>query len=109
GGYAPDGSRRRDAFVLDGGRWRRLPSMPSSRAAGGAAGIGARLYVAGGVSGTPDARRLARFVLALDLRTRRWTTLPGPAPREHLGVVAAGGKLYAAGGRSYGYDTNVAT
>ncbi len=109
GGYAPDGSRRRDAFVLDGARWRRLPSMPSSRAAGGAAVIGRRLYVAGGVSGTPAARRLARFMLALDLRTGRWATLPGPTAREHLGVVAAAGKLYAAGGRSYGYDTNVAT
>ena len=110
GGYGADGRRRRDAFVLAGGRWSRLPSMPVTRAAGGAAIIAGKLYVAGGVtgfSGVGDARRLARTMLVLDLRTRRWTQLPGPTPREHLGVAALGGRLYVVAGRLAGLDTNL--
>ena len=110
GGYAGDGHRRRDAFVYANGQWQRLPSMPLERAAGGAAVIGGKLYVAGGTTGLPgvgDARRLARAMLVYDPGKRRWSQLPGPTPREHLGVAALGGKLYVAGGREAGYDTNL--
>jgi hypothetical protein len=44
------------------------------------------------------ARRLARSALVLDLRTRRWSVVPGPTPREHLGVTALAGVVYAVGG-----------
>ena len=90
--------------------WLRLPSMPLERAAGGAAIIANRLYVVGGTTGLPgvgDARRLARAMLVFDLKARRWSQLPGPTPREHLGVAALNGKLYVAGGREAGYDTNL--
>jgi N-acetylneuraminic acid mutarotase len=110
GGYAGDGHRRRDAFVYANGQWQRLPSMPLERAAGGAAVIDGKLYVAGGTTGLPgvgDARRLARAMLVYDPGKRRWSQLPGPTPREHLGVAALGGKLYVAGGREAGYDTNL--
>jgi non-specific serine/threonine protein kinase len=50
---------------------------------------------------------LARRALALDLRRRRWLTLPGPTPREHLGATAAAGRVYAVGGRTSGLDTNL--
>src|SRR3954447_16325042 len=109
GGYAADGHRLRDAFVYVGG-WLRLPSMPLDRAAGGAAIIGNRLYVVGGTTGLPgvgDGRRLARAMLAFDLKTRRWSQLPGPPRPEHLGVAALNGKLYVAGGREAGYDTTL--
>src|SRR5207247_8365066 len=39
---------------------------------------------------------------------RRWRSQPGPTPREHLAVAAAGGRIYAIGGRTAGYDTNLA-
>ena len=42
-------------------------------------------------------------------RGNRWTTRRGPTPREHLGVTALGGKIYAVGGRTAGFDTNMAT
>ena len=96
------------SFYADG--WHRLPSMPLERAAGGAAVIGNRLYVVGGTTGLPgvgDARRLARAMLVYNPKTRRWSQLPGPSPREHLGVAALYGKLYVAGGREAGYDTNL--
>jgi N-acetylneuraminic acid mutarotase len=109
GGYGSDGFQRRTAYVLAAGRWQRLPAMPESRAAAGAAVIGGRLYVAGGVTGKAGTRRLATRLLVYSLRTRRWSSLPGPTPREHLGVAALGGRLYVAGGRTAGYDTNLTT
>jgi N-acetylneuraminic acid mutarotase len=97
GGYGAGGPLR-DAFVLDGSRWRRLPSMPFARAAAGAAVIQNTLYVAGGVG----PAGIARSLLAYDVRRKRWRTLPGPSPREHLGVTALRGRLYVVGGRAFG-------
>ncbi|MGH3071068.1 MAG: Kelch repeat-containing protein, partial [Gaiellaceae bacterium] len=64
-----------------------------------------RLYVLGGVDGR---RGLARVAFALDLKTGRWSRVPGPAPREHLAATAFGRRVYALGGRSAGIDTNTA-
>jgi N-acetylneuraminic acid mutarotase len=97
GGYGANGARR-DAFVLDGTRWRRLPPMPFARAAAGAAFIDNSVYVAGGIG--PFG--VARSMLAYDVRRRRWRTLPGPSPREHLGVTALRGTLYVVAGRANG-------
>ena len=107
GGYAGGmdaGNAVRDAWVLSSGRWQTLPRPPERRAAGGAAIVGGRLYVAGGVG--PNG--LARKTLVLDLAKRRWSTAPGPTPREHLAVTAADGRVYALGGRRAGLDTNLA-
>ena len=103
GGYGVARERRRDAYVLERGRWRRLRPMPEGRAAAGAAVVGARLYVVGGVG--PSG--LARRAFAYDLRRGRWTSFPGPTPREHLAVTAAGGRVYALAGRRAGIDTNL--
>jgi non-specific serine/threonine protein kinase len=105
GGYSEGRRRLATAFVFDGKLWRRLPAMPEPRAAAGAAVVGNRLYVVGGVAETSLAKRM----LVLDLATRRWSRLPSPTPREHLAVVAAAGSVYALGGRTAGYDTNVGT
>ena len=47
------------------------------------------------------------FVLDLRRSPSRWATLPGPTPRQHLAVTAAGGRLYALAGRTAGFDTNM--
>jgi hypothetical protein len=60
--------------------------------------------VAGGVG---EGRRLARNALSFDLRTKRWSVVVGPTPREHLGVASLGGTVYAVGGRTAGLDTNL--
>ncbi|MCP9486542.1 MAG: hypothetical protein MSC30_11820 [Gaiellaceae bacterium MAG52_C11] len=105
GGYGADRRPLRTAFVLQSGRWRALARLPEARAAAAAAIAGDVLHVVGGV----DARReLARVAFALDLRTGRWSRLPGPTPREHLAAAASNGLVYALGGRRAGYDTNVA-
>ena len=105
GGYTVDGLPRRAAFVLERGRWRTLPRMPYARAAAGAAVAGGKIVVAGGV--TTGATRLARNALSFDLRTMRWSVVPGPTPREHLGVTSLAGTVYAVGGRTSGLDTNL--
>src|SRR5581483_10696045 len=63
-----------------------------------------KLYVVAGVG----PHGLATQMLVYDPGPRRWTTAPGPTPRQHLAVAAAAGRLYAIGGRSAGYDTNLA-
>jgi N-acetylneuraminic acid mutarotase len=105
GGYTAAGVPLRSAFVLENGRWRALPRMPFARAAAGAGVAGGKIVVAGGV--TAGATRLARNALSFDLRTRRWSIVPGPTPREHLGVASLGGLVYAVAGRTAGLDTNL--
>ena len=105
GGYGRDRGPLDAAFALENGAWRRLAPLPDPRAAAAAAIAGGRLYVLGGIDGR---RSLARVAVALDLRTGRWSRLPGPSPREHLAAAAAGTRVYALGGRSAGIDTNTA-
>ena len=90
----------RPSFFFSG-RWHGLRRLPAPRAAAGAAVVGQRLYVVGGVV-APG--RLAPRMLVLDLRTGRWSFAPGPSPREHLAVTAAGGMVYALAGRSGGMN-----
>ena len=104
GGYTVSGATLRAGFVLEQGAWRALPRMPFPRAAAGAGVAGGRIVVAGGIG---EGRRLARSALSFDLRTRRWSVVPGPTPREHLGVTALSGVVYAVGGRTAGLDTNL--
>ena len=105
GGYGGPRVRLRNAYVYDGDSWRGLRPMPAERAAAGAATVGRKLYVVGGVG--PNG--LARGAFALDLKTGRWASFGGPTPREHLAATAAGGKVYAVGGRLAGLDTNLRT
>jgi N-acetylneuraminic acid mutarotase len=107
GGYSGTGVPLRSVFVLENGSWRTFPRMPFPRAAAGAGLAGTRIVVAGGV--TTGATRLARNALSFDLGTRRWSLVPGPAPREHLGVTALAGTVYAVAGRTAGLDTNLLT
>jgi N-acetylneuraminic acid mutarotase len=102
GGYGGDRRPLRKAYALEAGRWRELADLPEPRAAAAAAVALGKLYVVGGL----DERGLAQVALVLDLRTGRWSRIPGPTPREHLAAAAAKGRVYAVGGRSAGIDTN---
>lgn len=104
GGYTAAGIPLRTFFVLERGAWRALPKMRFPRAAAGAGVAGRRIVVAGGLGA---AGRLARNALSFDLRTRRWSVIAGPTPREHLGVTALAGTVYAVGGRTSGLNTNL--
>ncbi|HYN90630.1 MAG TPA: kelch repeat-containing protein [Thermoleophilaceae bacterium] len=79
------------------GRWRRLPSAPTPRAAHAAAVVGGRLYVAGGANDSGSLRSLEVY----DFARRRWSSgpsFPGPA-RNHTTGVASGGRFYVLAGR----------
>ena len=104
GGYMTRGVPLRTAFVLEGGRWRGLPRMPFPRAAAGAGVAPGKIIVAGGVGA---GRRLTQNALSFDLRSRRWSVVAGPTPREHLGVASLAGTVYAVAGRTSGLDTNL--
>lgn len=109
GGYGPGRSRLTTLFSLSGGAWTRLPPMPEQRAAGGAAIVRGKLYVVGGVASSTLDRQsdLASSTLVYDIARQRWSTIRGPTPREHLGVTALNGRIYALGGRTAGGDTNL--
>lgn len=104
GGYSGTGQTLRIVFVLERGAWRALPRMPFPRAAAGVGVSGRRIVVAGGIG---EGRRLARSALVFDTRMRRWSSAPGPTPREHLGVTSLAGTVYAVAGRTSGLDTNL--
>lgn len=111
GGYGPGRSRLTNASVFANGVWTPLPPMPEQRAAGGAVVVNGRLYVVGGVaSSTIDSSSdLAGAMLVYDIARRRWSRAPGPTKREHLGVTALNGRIYAVAGRTAGADTNLRT
>jgi N-acetylneuraminic acid mutarotase len=83
------------------GRWHRLPSAPTARAALAVGVIGHRLYAAGGSNG----RQALRTLEAFDFKTRRW--LAGPplgVAREHVGGAVVGGAFYVLAGRTSGVN-----
>jgi hypothetical protein len=68
------------------------------RAAHGAAAVGDRLYIVGGVAEDGSHRFPAR-VDVLDLKERRWDTAADlPTPRAFAGVAALDGGIYVVGG-----------
>ena len=77
-------------------RWIEHSPMPAARAAGGAAVVGDRIYIVGGVT---DNGGWIRDTWALDANGRWWTNLARmPTPRDHLAVGAYRGRVCAAGG-----------
>ena len=105
GGYTVDGMPLRSAFVLEAGQLARTssPAVPTCRRRRGRGRTGRSSSQAA----SRAAGRLARNALSFDLRTKRWSVVVGPTAREHLGVTALGGTVYAIGGRTAGLDTNL--
>jgi N-acetylneuraminic acid mutarotase len=105
GGYAanlgltqPTGALQR--YDPASGRWRRLRSSPTPRAAHAVAVIGHRLYAAGGANETGSLQSMEIY----DFEKRRWSrgpSFPGPA-RNHTTGVASGGLFYVLAGRDSG-------
>jgi Kelch motif len=113
GGYASPGDTSTDAvrgfwrYDPRTGRWQAMPDAPIPRAAAGAAVVGHRLYVVGGRNDTTAALSSPTAALSslaiFDFGTGRWTLGPSLAhAREHVAAVAAGGSIWALGGRELG-------
>ena len=88
--------------------WEARPGMPLPRAAGGAAVVDGKIHVVGGFTGSiltaadwSDWRgHLAQDTHVYDPSSGSWSLFSTiPTVRDHLGVVALEGFVYAVGGR----------
>ena len=104
GGYAASGAVAAKRLRAPGRTLACAAAHAVPARGGGSRRRGRRIVVAGGIG---EAARLARNALVFDLRTSRWSVVPGPTPREHLAVASLGGVVYAVGGRTSGLDTNL--
>lgn len=78
--------------------WEAATPMPEARTAVGAAAVGRKIYVVGGIDGF--ARTSAR-VDVFDIEKNAWLPAsPLPKPLHHVTVASDGEKLYAFGGLS---------
>lgn len=90
-------SKRLYAYSPRADRWQRLPDARTERAALGLAGIGHRLYAAGGYSESDF--QLAELEI-YDIRRERWRRGPPMATgRNHVGTAVLGGTVVVTGGR----------
>jgi N-acetylneuraminic acid mutarotase len=97
---AGGGSDKLDIYDPGTNLWSSGAPLPSPRAGGGAAVLGAKLYVIGGFNG----EKFTGEVLAYNPVTNRWITkAPLPTPRHFLAAdrIVVGGqpRVVAVGGR----------
>ena len=88
------------ARAAEGGEWVSLSPMNLARQEVGAARIGNKVYVVGGLlSGGP--LRATDAVEVYDVALDEWSFVePLPIPLDHMGAAAVDGKLYVMGGYS---------
>jgi|GEM_PF-1474716 len=95
-------------FDLDSYTWSQGPSLPRPFAGGGAALVGQRLHVFGGLDHVARCDIDAHWVYDLARPQDGWQDLRGsspfPNPRNHFATVERDGIIYAIGGqRGHGY------
>lgn len=78
--------------------WTPMLSLPASRSAGALVRVGRKLHFFGGLD---SRKRDTGDHWVLDLRhPTKWVTAASmPDPRNHLGYIETGGKMYAIGGQ----------
>jgi N-acetylneuraminic acid mutarotase len=104
----PDGTS--DVYKYDAATdtWSKKTSLPEAHGAGGAGIINNKLYFFGGGDKTRSFDRRETYVLDLAHQSNGWKRLADlPNPRNHLGGIVAGGKLYAIGGQHHLEDESV--
>jgi N-acetylneuraminic acid mutarotase len=80
------------------GQWVDRAPLATARQEVGAARIGGKVYVVGGLLSGATFQATAT-VEAYDIALDQWEPVaPMPAPRDHMAVAAVGGILYVAGG-----------
>lgn len=98
GGYDSAGNAFAGGFRLTDSGWQSVANLPEPRAAGTAAVVNGRVYIAGGIG---QGGVLASQMLVYDAAANTWSTAPGPpTPREHLGGAGFGNRVYTVGGRT---------
>jgi N-acetylneuraminic acid mutarotase len=93
--------------------WRALKPLPTKRGAASAAVVNGKIYVMGGAAVHPGSKEVALInsvdgtphrsvgtVEEYDIGSDSWRERTSmPTPRNHLGIAAINGKIYAFGGR----------
>jgi len=78
--------------------WTSVLSLPANRSAGGLVRVGRKLHFFGGLKQRKQDRG-EHWVLDLRRPTRWAAAAAMPDPRNHLGAIETGGKIYAVGGQ----------
>jgi len=104
GGYAGNhpGPATTEVWKYDtvNNTWSRGPDLPAPRGAGGAVLLGNTLYYTTGMEQTRTRNMNDTWALDLDNQSAGWVSrAPIPTGRNHLGVIAHDGKLWAVGGQ----------
>ncbi|PTL72416.1 hypothetical protein C1I63_05840 [Rathayibacter caricis DSM 15933] len=108
GGYVgldkKDSSRRVWKYDIPTDTYTAGPALPAARGGGGAAIVGRQLhYLTGAVrqdsTGASTVDHPDHWVLNLDGGTTWTASTPVPNPRNHVGTVVLGSKIYVIGGQ----------
>jgi hypothetical protein len=95
------------AYDIAADSWSALPPLPAARGGGALALLGRELHFFGGATRL-DGKWIAdhgdHWVLSLDGGTAWREAAPMPNPRNHIGGIALGGKIYAVGGQHLGQE-----
>jgi N-acetylneuraminic acid mutarotase len=109
GGYSMDGAssyRLMWAYSNDSDEWEPIGELPAPVGAFGLVELDDSLYLVGGALGSLNGEPSAAVWQWAPGEGRWEERAPLSDPREHLAVVAAGGSIYAVGGRAHGRDSD---
>ena len=102
----PGATARAFRYITAENRWVEIASLPSARGALGLVTVGHHMYAISGVpqgppGGTQQTAARTAATHAYDFNTGTWSPRrPIPTARDHLGVTAYNGLIYAVGGRT---------
>jgi N-acetylneuraminic acid mutarotase len=98
----PDGTSKVYKYDASGDKWTQMKSLPIAHGAGGAGIFDNKLYFFGGADRTRSHDLSDAYVLDLKHQSNGWKKIASfPNPRNHLGGIAANGKIYAIGGQHH--------
>lgn len=96
------------AWTAADDRWRRIAPLPQACGSVACVNLDGRLHGIGGAIGdTFDTKKSVDWHLVYDPQADRWTrAAPLPTARDHVGAVAAQGRIHVVGGRVDSFHTN---
>jgi N-acetylneuraminic acid mutarotase len=99
-----------ECFLFDGERWTAIAPLPEAAGAISCVALEGMLHAIGGAVGNSSETRVSiDRHLVYDPRADRWgERRPLPLGRDHMGAVAAGGRVHVIGGRVGTFHTNSA-
>jgi non-specific serine/threonine protein kinase len=109
GGYSMDGAgahRGMWAYRAAADRWEQIGELPEPMGAFGFVEVDNDLYLVGGALASLNGEPSAATWRWLSREARWEERAPMAHAREHMAVVATGGRIFAVGGRAHGQDSD---